>query len=234
MNESVPVSGSLPAGRPILSRHRKDAWTVDTPLTTALSIVADVLWMAAYVCAVRVGFRDHTYGFPLVAVCLNFSWEFVFSLVIRPKSKLRMGLTLLWLAIDAVILYQLLRWGAADQQPWIQAHFVAIVAGSLLLAAIGHITFHHTYHDPGGQEVAFVINLVMSILFVMLLLNRPGLGGLSYAAAWLKMVGTLILSAVNTALMYREPRRYGFYLFLFAAILLFDVLYVYLFAQARA
>jgi len=218
----------------MLSHHSKNAWRVNTPLTTALSIIADLLWMLAYICTIRVGFRDHTYGFPLVAVCLNISWEFVFSLIIRPKSKLRMILTLIWLGLDSVILFQLLRWGAADQLLPIQAHFVPIVLGTLLLAAIGHITFHYTYHDPGGQEVAFAINLVMSILFVFLLFHRPDLRGLSYAAAWLKMLGTLILSAVNTALMYKEPRRYGFYLFLFATIFLFDVLYIYLLTQARA
>jgi len=220
----------------MLSRHCKDgdAWNVNTPLTIALSIIADVLWMLAYIFTIRAGFRDHTYGFPLVAVCLNISWEFVFSLVIRPKSKLRMILTLLWLALDLVILFQLLRWGAADQLPAIQAHFVPVVLGTLLLAGIGHITFHYTYHDPGGQEVAFTINLVMSVLFVFLLFDRPNLQGLSYAAAWLKMLGTLILSAVNTALMYKEPRRYGFYLFLFATIFLFDALYVYLLTEARA
>ena len=218
----------------ILSRHYKDAWIVRTPLTDALGVLADFLWMLAYIFAIRVGFRDHTYGFPLVAVCLNVSWEFVFSLVIRPKSKLRIILTLLWLALDLVILYQLLRWGAVDQLPLIRAHFIPIVLATLLLAAIGHITFHRTYHDPGGQPVAFAINLVMSILFVFLLLDRPDLRGLSYATAWLKMLGTFILSAANTAFMYKQPKRYGFHLFLFATIFLFDVLYIYLFAQARA
>jgi hypothetical protein len=226
--------GDSTGNRQVLLRQCNDAWCVNPPLTNALGILADILWMLAYIFAIWVGFRDHTYGFPLVAVCLNVSWEFLFSLVFRPTSKVRMILTLLWLALDLVILYQLLRWGAADQLPLIQAHFIPIVLGTLLLAAIGHFTFHCTYDDPGGEQAAFAINLVMSILFVFLLLRRSDLRGLSYAAAWLKMLGTLILSAVNTALMYKEPRRYGFYLFLFAAIFLFDVLYICLFAQARA
>jgi hypothetical protein len=190
--------------------------------------------MLAYICSIWVGFRDHSYGFPLVAVCLNISWEFVFSLIIRPKSKLRMILTLIWLGLDSVILFQLFRWGAADQLVPIQAHFVAIVLSTLVLAAIGHITFYYTYQDEGGEGVAFAINLVMSILFILLLFHRPGLQGLSYATAWLKMLGTLILSVVNTVLMYKDPKRYGFFFFLFATILLFDVLYIYLLAQARA
>jgi len=217
----------------IISRHSMSAWNVNTQMTTVLGIIADVLWMLAYIFTIRVGFRDHSYGIPLVAVCLNFTWEFIFSLVFRPKSKLRMVLTLLWLAIDSVILYQLFRWGAGDQVLWIRAHFVAVVIGTLVLAAIGHITFNYTYQEHGGQEGAFIINLVMSILFVFLFFDRPGLRGLSYAAAWLKMIGTLILSLGNFALMYKEPKKYCFFFFLFATIFLFDVLYVYLMTQAR-
>jgi hypothetical protein len=215
------------------SRLSKNAWEASTPFGNACGIVGDVLWMLAYIFTIRVGFRDHSYGIPLVALCLNFSWEFVFSLIIRPKSKLRMILTLLWLGLDCVILYQLLRWGSAEQTPQLQPHFVLIVVGTLILATIGHITFHRTFKDPGGQEAAFAINLVMSILFVFLFFDRPGMHGLSYAAAWLKMFGTLILSIANCTVMYKQARKYGFFLFLFATILLFDVIYVYLMTQAR-
>jgi len=221
------------SGHKIISRHSKSAWDVNTQMTTVLGIIADVLWMLAYIFTIRAGFLDHSYGVPLVAVCLNFTWEFIFSLIIRPESKLRMVLTLLWLAIDSVILYQLFRWGACDQVPQIQAHFVAVVVGTLMLAAIGHLTFNYTYKEHGGQEGAFIINLVMSILFVFLFFDRPGLHGLSYAAAWLKMIGTLILSLGNFSLMYKQPKKYCFFFFLFAAIFLFDVIYVYLMTQAR-
>ncbi len=215
------------------SHLSKNAWKASTPFGNAAGIIGDVLWMLAYIFTIRVGFRDHSYGIPLVALCLNFSWEFVFSLVIRPESKLRLALTLLWLALDCVILYQLLRWGRAEQIPQLQPYFVLIVMGTLVLATIGHITFHRTYHDPGGQEAAFAINLVMSILFVFLFFDRPGMHGLSYAAAWLKMLGTLILSIANCTVMYKQPKKYGFFLFLFATIFLFDVIYVCLMAHAR-
>jgi hypothetical protein len=213
--------------------HYWDKWDVNTPATIVAGIIADVLWMLAYVFAIRAGFRDHTYGVPMLAVCLNFSWEFVFSIIIRPNSKLRLTLTLLWLAIDSVILYQLLRWGAADQLPAIQRHFVPVVIGTLILAVIGHLTFYRTYEDPGGQEDAFAINLIMSVLFVFLFLGRPDMRGLSYATAWLKMIGTLILSVGNFIIMRTEAKKYGFFFFLFATIFLFDLIYVCLMAQAR-
>jgi hypothetical protein len=212
---------------------RMRAWNITTPATTVAGIIADVLWMLAYIFAIRAGFHDHTYGVPLVAVCLNFSWEFVFSLIVRPKSKLRMGLTLLWLAIDCVILYQLLRYGRADQIPQLQPYFIPIVIGTLILAMIGHITFHRTYKDPGGQEDAFAINLIMSILFVFLFFSRPDMRGLSYATAWLKMIGTGILSAGNFWLMRKEEKKYGFFIFMFATIFIFDVIYIVLMSQAR-
>lgn len=212
---------------------RMRAWDVNTRATMVAGIIADVLWMLAYIFTIRIGFRDHSYGVPMVAVCLNFTWEFIFSLVIRPKSKLRMGLTLLWLAIDAVIVYQLLRYGRGDQLPQLQPYFVLIVIGTIVLAAIAHITFYYTYEDPGGQEDAFSINLIMSILFVFLFFSRPDMRGLSYAAAWLKLIGTGILSAGNFWLMRKEERKYGFFIFLFGTIFLFDVIYVALMWHAR-
>src|SRR5262249_17979645 len=132
--------------------NRWDAWDKTTPATTVAGIVADVLWMLAYIFAIRAGFHDHSYGVPMLAVCLNFSWEFVFSIIIRPESKLRLTLTLLWLAIDTVILYQLVRWGKAEQISQLQPYFLLIVLGTILLCVIGHITFYRTYEDPGGQE----------------------------------------------------------------------------------
>ena len=218
----------------LLSHYRKTAALGSTPSMKAPAVLADLLWMLAYIFTIRAGFRDHACGFPLLAVCLNVSWEFLYSLVFRPQSKLRMTLTLIWLALDLIILTQLLRWGAVDQLPLIRAHFIPVVVGTLFLAIIGHVTFHYTYHDRDGHGAAFAINLIMSVLFVFLLLQRPDLRGLSYATAWLKMIGTLILSALNTMVMYKEPRRYGFYLFLFVAIFGFDVLYIYLFSQVRA
>jgi hypothetical protein len=217
----------------IRPRLRLDAVSGNNPLLIALGLLADVLWMLAYIFAICVGFRDHTYGFPLVAVCLNVSWEFLFSLVFRPESKLRMIVYLIWLALDLVILYQLLRWGAAEQVPLIRAHFIPIVLGTLVLAVIGHVTFHNTFNDPDGEDAAFAINLVMSILFVFLLFDRPDLRGLSYATAWLKMLGTLILSLLNVFIRRDDLKGYGFNLFLFATIFLFDVLYICLFAHAR-
>jgi hypothetical protein len=47
------------------------------------------------------------------------------------------------------------------------------------------------------------------------------------------MFGDFVLAAGNGALMYKEPKRYGFFLFIFVMIFIFDVIYVCLMAHAR-
>jgi len=46
-----------------------------------LLVSSGVLWTVTYLLIIRRGFLDHTYGMPLVALCANLSWEFIFSFV---------------------------------------------------------------------------------------------------------------------------------------------------------
>ncbi len=163
--------------------------------------VCGVLWILAYIFTIFVGFRDHSYGIPLVAVCMNLSWELVFSVLIPQESKLNTAITLLWLGLDCVVLCQLLRWGRVEQMPQLRPYFFIIVAGTLMLSTIGYLTFQCTFHDPEGHQEAYINNLVMSILFVFLFFSRPGMHGLSLA-----VFGTTLLFDVIYVCLMTQAR----------------------------
>ncbi len=72
-----------------------------------------VLWTLAYLLMIRRGFLDRTYGMPLVALCANLSWEFIFSFV-YPHDLPQRAVNVVWFSFDLVILLQLLLYGPRE------------------------------------------------------------------------------------------------------------------------
>jgi hypothetical protein len=196
------------------------------------------LWVVAYGFMIRKGFQDRAHGLPLVAICLNFSWELLAAWVFPNPDVVTRSIYRIWLAVDVLILWQLLRHGRELQDnPLVRKHFHAIVAGTLVLALVGQYCFVTSYQDRLGVVVAFGINLIMSILFIpMLWARREHLRGISYAGAWLKLFGTL-LTYIQSVYFVRwlnpELPSLAFFLFLAVSIFLFDCIYVVLLSTLR-
>ena len=87
---------------------------------------------------------------------------------------------------------------------------------------------------------AFIINLVMSGLYILMALRRPDLRGLSIPVAWLKMFGTactcvccaVFLPKVMEQAPWRENWNFAYVLFI--SIFLLDALYVAMLYERRA
>jgi hypothetical protein len=199
-----------------------------------------VFWVAAYVFIIRQCFQDKSYGLPMVAICMNLSWEFLASWVIPNPVPLWHFFDRVWFFVDLVIVYQLLRYGRRLQTiPEVRDHFYAIIALTTVLSGIGLYTFYLQYHDLLGLVGAFVINLVMSVTFVFFSLARRHQGGvgLSVPAAWCKMLGTLGTSIeCHSVIGLSQPWLGGlsFLTFLCLSIFLFDCLYISVLMRARA
>ena len=164
-------------------------------------ILGEGLWIIAYALIIWTGFRNRTYGLPLTAVALNYSWEVLYCFVFPSSCWVVRLLRYSWLALDSLLVWQLLRFGRREQRiPDFRQHYYIGLLVIFVMAAIGHLTFHHAFQDQGGQEAAYAINFIMSILFVLLFYSRRDGHGLSYGAAWAKMLGTGILG-LATALV---------------------------------
>ncbi len=198
----------------------------------SLLVTSGFFWTLAYLLIICQGYRDKTYGMPLVALCANLSWEFVFS-VIAPHSAPQIYVNVIWLGFDVVIAVQLLRYGP---QEWNlkPTFFYGLFAISLsaALPAIYFICLEFSELDQwSGAYAAFGQNLMMSILFLELLRSRGDLRGQSIGIATCKLVGTFFASL-------------GFYLhtivgqsplliYLFVAIFFFDAGYLALVIAKR-
>ncbi len=71
-----------------------------------VNVLGDVLWLVAYILIIRQGFKDRTYGVPMLCVALNFSWEFIYAVQFPFPNKIIETLRWTWLLTDAVIVYQ--------------------------------------------------------------------------------------------------------------------------------
>lgn len=203
-----------------------------------IGVLGCALWTVAYYLLVRKGLRDRIHTLPMLAICLNFTWEAMAVFVLPNPSLIWTVLEWSWLAIDVALLGLLLVFGARHQRiPEIRQHFVATVGLLLLACFVGQLTFVLTFGDLLGFIVAFVINLIMSVLFVFMYFERrDDLLGLSYGAAWLKMVGTLctcVQCAVLLPILRPDIPSWGFLYFLYVAIFAFDALYVFLLGRRR-
>jgi hypothetical protein len=190
-----------------------------------------VCWVLAYLFIVKRCFADKTYGLPLVAICLNFGWELLASFVLPNPVALWHFFDRAWLVIDVILVYQLLRFGRAEQTiPELARFFPAVVFATFALGVWGQYTFVESYRDRLGLVGAFGVNLIMSVMFVFFYFARRASGrGLSLPGAVFKMLGTLGTSIechYVVRLIDPEMASLAFLTFLCVTIFLFDCLYI--------
>lgn len=157
-----------------------------------LMLGSGLLWTVAYLLIIRQGFRDRTYGMPLVALCANLSWEFIFA-VVHPHGMPQRAVNFVWFGFDLLIAWQLLRFGPSewDLEPWA---FRSLFGLSLVLAFGGVLLVTYEFENWSGAYAAFGQNLMMSALFIDMFRRRHNLRGQSSAIAACKLGGTLLAS----------------------------------------
>lgn len=191
-------------------------------ISWSLLIGSGVFWTLAYILIIKRGVQDKTCGMPLLALCANISWEFIFSFI-HPHRPPQIYVNIVWLGFDAVILFQFLRYGRPALRGILPARFfypAFLLALGLSFGAILSIT--REFGDWHGKYAAFGQNFMMSVLFVAMLLRREGVGGQSLYIALFKMLGTVLPSVL---FLHRFPSS-PFLNFLCPAIFLFDGIYL--------
>jgi len=199
------------------------------------ALIGSMLWTLAYILMIRRGFHDQTYALPLLAILLNFSWEFIYVVIYPPDNRTVLWLRIIWLVVDVFNVWLLVRYGKAIQSvPEIKQHFYSVVMCTFVLCYLGHLALHERFSDHPASNSAYSINFIMSVLFVFMYFNRRDLSGLSYGAAWAKMLGTGIMSLATFIGFLKEGGTHYFLEYLFACIFLFDVIYIYMLHKASS
>jgi hypothetical protein len=215
---------NLPAAR---GRHeiliKEKNMAVAPQISLILQIGYGVFWTLVYILIIRLGFREKTFGMPVIALCTNISWEFVFSFV-RPHNIPQRYIDVTWFVLDSVILYQVVVFGKSDFINKPARLFYPGFALSLILSLWAILSVTYEFRDWNGVYSAFGGNLLMSVLFVTMLLRRNNVCGQSMYIALFKMVGTVSASILSFT-FYPSSLLLGF---LYITIFLFDAIYLVL------
>lgn len=208
------------------------------------SLISGICWTIVYVCTVYRGFKDKSYGMPLVALALNFTWEFTYSFLF-PPSESSIGLTIIntiWCIFDAGIVYTYFKNGHKyfeESYGMKKSTFYAVsVLAFFLCFGImyqGATFFADLPYFKGdtfevGKFIANYQNAAMSCLFVNMFLTRKKAGhsveGLSFYAAVFKMIGTPF--TVGISQMLSHPNDWQMISIAVLTCAIFDIWYVVL------
>jgi hypothetical protein len=195
-------------------------------MQTKILIACGIFWILTYIFIISKGFKDKTYGMPLIALCANISWEFIFSFIF-PHTPPQLFINYLWFGLDIIIVIQFLKYGKNEFSD-LSSSKLYVLFTFLIVSEFGIIIASSiTIGEFKGVYSAFGQNLLMSILFIMMLFKRNSLRGQSFYIAIFKMFGTG-LSSLHY-ILYEPISQSSFILpSLFVSIFIFDILYIYL------
>ena len=190
---------------------------------TEIMMLGGLFWSATYILIIRRGFKDKTFGMPMAALCANISWEIIFAFF-SPHDAPQLYVNYIWFSLDVVIVIQFLKYGKKEFPNISRWQFFAIFALGISIAIPMILAVNYQLEDNVGAYAAFGQNLMMSVLFVTMLINRKGIEGQSFYIALFKMIGTGLSSIAFY--LYRPIAQDSILLqFLFIAIFVFDLIY---------
>jgi hypothetical protein len=195
-------------------------------MQTIISVIGGIFWILTYVFIISKGFKDKTYGMPLIALCANISWEFIYSFVF-PYGPPQSYINYLWFGLDIIVVAQFLKYGKNEFLKWSSSKlyklFIVLLAFEFGIILVGSIAIG----DFRGIYSAFGQNLLMSILFIIMFFKRNSLRGQSIYIAIFKMLGT---GLVSLHFYLYEPITQSSLILpsLYVSIFIFDMAYFFL------
>ena len=196
-------------------------------MQSIILILGGIFWILTYIFIISKGYKDKTYGMPLLALCANIAWEFIFSFLL-PHSPPQLYINYLWFALDVVIVFQFFKY-SKNEFPTLSSLTLCFVFGISVATAFSIILTGGIFlGDVNGVYAAFGQNLLMSVLFVVMFFKRGNtLRGQSIFIAIFKMLGTG-LTSIHFYLFETVSQSSFMLPFLFVSIFFFDLFYTVL------
>jgi hypothetical protein len=203
-----------------------------------LMLISAIAWTLVYINCISIGFKHKTYCIPLWALALNFTWEVwhgIFDLR-ELGPQLQVVINVIWALFDSIILYTFFRFGKRYFPENLKTGwFITWGVISLIVSFLVQYAFVKEFGTiMGGGYAAFLQNLLMSVLFILMLQNRSGTEGQSFTIAFGKCLGTLaptILFGIIGSTAMNGPNR--FILIIGLIIFVIDVVYIVMLRKFR-
>lgn len=201
-------------------------------ITKAMGMLGDLILIGMLATYILVGLRRHLVVFPALGVCLNMSWESFYA-VQADVSTIKKLIFVFWLLLDMAIFWMLFKFGRLQVKWTPKAHhrFSSIIWFFFLIALSGQIAFYHSFEKDALGVSAYMTNFIVSASFVFYYFNWHEAKCHSILGAWLKFLGTGIITAANLMLIFSAGAPSGIYVFLVYLMIgtsVLDILYLVL------
>ena len=191
------------------------------------------IWVVVYILYIRHIMRHRMIGMPVFAAASNIAWELVWGFV-PPSSD--MGLLVvwgyrIWFLLDLYIFAGVVRLGAT--QVSIEA-LRPVHRPVIILVAVAWVVIYYFFKTEGfdteiGAMSAYVAQSFISVLYLLLLLRHHRLVWASYPIAWLKMLG----SGLITVFMFIHYPANHYLQSVAGFCLVIDCIYIVIYRQRR-
>lgn len=207
-------------------------------MTIFLTLLSGIGWILVYEECIRIGIKQKTYAMPLFTLGLNFAWEFLYSFVdivyeahgpLEGMTLIQAVVNVFWCCLDVVILYTYFKNAKKEWPDFIKKYFIPWTILVLVCSFSLQLVFIEEYgFTMAAQYSAFLQNLVMSVLFIKLYVQRKGDYGQSILLAVAKWIGTLAPTILMGVITYNA-------VVLVCGIFctIFDLIYIWLLADCR-
>lgn len=193
-----------------------------------------LLWVFTYVIVIRNIIKKQFVEIPLIAICANFAWEFLWSFVFRTDmGELYVWGYRIWFALDCYIVFGLFRFGMKQVSIPVLKEYFSVITALCILAWTAMLYYYIKLYDVPfthmGANSGYVLNVMMSGLFITLFLRMQQFHSFSFLSAWFKGVGTVLIT-VFCFLHFRD----GFLLSMCIVTTLLDIAYIFLLHRKQA
>jgi hypothetical protein len=193
-------------------------------------------WVIAYAIYIRNIIRYKYVEMPVFAGCCDVGWEFTWSfLAVNNMGMLFQAANYVWFALDMgfIFTYGVLVFGWKQLTvPRLQKRslYVPACLGIAAFAAtVTYFMYKQGLDNAVGGRSAYLIQLTISFLYIPLMLRQEDLSHFSYAANWLRALG----SAMVVVFFYLHYPEDTFLLTIGTVAAIVDGTFLYLFAQRR-
>lgn len=196
-----------------------------------LTGLSGICWTIVYIECIRLGFKQKTFGMPFWALTLNIAWEALHT-VLGYKEKglsLQIVINAIWFVFDIGILYTYFKYGQKSFPDFFSKNIFIIwsVLGLVVSFFIQYFFVEEFGRSKAAVYSAFLQNLMMSILFIAMYVQRRGNEGQNLTIAISKFIGTALPTIVWGIIgthHFGKPNMFVLCLGVFIA--LFDVIYI--------
>jgi hypothetical protein len=190
-----------------------------------LSLLTGLCWIIAYIKLIHLGFKEKTYGMPFIALTLNFTWEAIQSYLNLKNNLFNVEtfFILIWFLLDILIVLTYLIYGKRYfPKHTNEEYFMPWTLIIFIMSFVIQYFFIIEFGDSGKLYSAFIQNLIMSILFIIMLAYRTDIKGQSLTIAISKWIGTLA-PTISFGIIFGNE----LVLILGIFCCIFDIIYIY-------